>query len=105
MIETLSISYCGGCNAGYERVDFVQQVLEKAERQGIKPRIVSQEEAADMALVLAGCQALCVADREDMGGSAKQRFVIGADSLNAQRMPLEEALEHIVRAMQEPSKS
>ena len=100
MIHSLSISYCGGCNAGYDRVAFVEQVLEKARQAGIEPTMVNQEEAADMAIVMAGCQALCVADREDMGGKTARRFVIGPDTLNAQKMPMDAIVDTLVKEMQ-----
>ena len=99
MIHTLSISYCGGCNAGYDRVEFITELMDKALREGLKPRMLAQEEAADMASVMAGCQALCVADREDMGGKARMRFVVGPDTLNARRMSREESMTVLLQAM------
>ncbi len=95
-MKKISISYCGGCNAGYDRVEFVKVLLERLKNENIAFEIVDNDEESDISIILAGCQALCVADRDDLGHMAKQRFVVGADSLNAIKMTHEESQQKLI---------
>lgn len=85
--KTLSIAYCGGCNAAYDRVAFVNDLLADVRAAGGDITLVDTGAPSDMSIILAGCQALCVADREDMGPRARVRHVIGPDRLDAVAMP------------------
>jgi len=90
MPKTLSIAYCGGCNAAYDRPAFVRELLDDVKAAGGDVTIVDTSAPSDMALVLAGCQALCVADREDFGPGAAARHVVGPERLDAVSMPFTE---------------
>ena len=81
-MKTLCIAYCGGCNAAYDRVAFVNGLLEDVRAAGGVIRLVDTDEASDMALIVAGCQAVCVADREDLGSRAMVRRVVGPNMLD-----------------------
>ena len=86
-MKTLYIAYCGGCNAAYDRAAFVGRLLEDVRAAGGLLRLVDADEASDMALVVAGCRTVCVADREDLGTKAAVRHVIGPDTLDAVAKP------------------
>ena len=87
-MKALSIAYCGGCNAAYDRVAFVSGLLEDVRAAGGILRLVDTGEAGDMALIVAGCQAVCVADRPDLGAGAGVRHVVGPDMLDALAGPM-----------------
>ena len=87
-VKTLSVAYCGGCNTAYDRVAFVNGLLEDVKASGGEIRLVDTGEESDMALVIAGCQTVCVADRADMGPRARVRHVVGPDMLDAVSMPM-----------------
>ncbi len=90
MAKTLSIAYCGGCNAAYDRPAFVRELLEDVRASGGEITLVDTSEPSDVALVMAGCQALCVADREDFGPLATVRHVVGPERLDAVSLPFDE---------------
>lgn len=87
-MKTLSIAYCGGCNAAYDRVAFVNGLLEDARAGGCALRLADTSEAGDIALIVAGCQAVCVADRTDLGAEAAVRHVVGPNMLDAVIRPM-----------------
>ena len=87
-MKTLSIAYCGGCNAAYDRVPFVEGLLQDVRAAEGVIRLVETGEESDMALIVAGCQAVCVSEREDLGIRAKVRHVVGPSMLDAVAMPM-----------------
>jgi len=97
-VKTLRIAYCGGCNAAYDRVAFVNGLVEDVRAAGGDLRLVDPgeadpdkadpDEAGAVALIVAGCPAVCVADREDMGAGARVRHVVGPNMLDAVTMPM-----------------
>lgn len=88
-MKTLSIAYCGGCNTAYDRVAFVNDLLEDVRAAGGEFRLVDTSEESDIALVIAGCQAVCVSDRDDLGPRARVRHVVGPNLLDAVAMPMD----------------
>lgn len=94
-ISTISISYCGGCNAGYDRVEFINKLLAAVKASGKEIELVDKEAVADLAIVMAGCQALCVADRFDLGGLADKRHVVGPFTFDAVKTSHDEAFEKL----------
>ena len=90
MPKTLSVAYCGGCNAAYDRPAFVRELLADVCAAGGEITLVDTSEPSDMALILAGCQALCVADRADFGPLAAVRHVVGPERLDAVSLPFNE---------------
>ncbi len=97
--KTLSITFCGGCNEAYERSAFVRDLL--GELAGIpgSPKLVHRDEEADVALLVCGCHALCIAEREDCGLARLKRHIIGPDSLDYLHMPLAEVRQRLLHEL------
>jgi len=87
-VKTVRIAYCGGCNAAYDRAAFVSGLLQDVRAAGGVLRLVDTDEASEVALIVAGCQSVCVADREDLGAGACVRHVVGPNMLDAVSMPM-----------------
>lgn len=100
--KSVAVGYCGGCNASYDRAEFVRTVLEGAARLAGTPMMqVHREENADVALIMCGCPALCVDSRPDMGHNAVVRHVIGPDLLDYQSAPQTDIEQRLVRELSE----
>ncbi len=95
-IETFSITFCGGCNAAYDRSAFVRELLSGVKAIPGGPRLVAKEVESDVALLVCGCHALCLAERNDCGFARIKRHIIGFESLDYLHMPLEEVKEQLL---------
>ena len=95
-VKTLSITFCGGCNEAYERSAFVRDLLAELAAIPEGPQIIHIDEEADVALLICGCHALCIAEREDCGIARLKRHVIGPDSLDYLSMPLTEVKQRLL---------
>ncbi len=56
------VKYCGGCQAAYDRVRFVEEI--KKARPGISFVRCGDGTACDALLLVCGCKARCVLDRD-----------------------------------------
>ncbi|MDR0828015.1 MAG: hypothetical protein LBN33_09110 [Desulfovibrio sp.] len=65
MVKSVSVAYCGGCNAAYDRVGFVRSLLDDLAATGCAIRLADMTEPVDIASIVAGCRAICVAERAD----------------------------------------
>ena len=94
--KTLSVTFCGGCNEAYDRSAFVRGLLNKVSTLPDAPQIVHRDEEADVALLVCGCHALCIAEREDCGHARLKRHIIGPDSLDYLTIPFSKIEEQLV---------
>lgn len=95
-VKTLSVTFCGGCNEAYERSAFVRDLLNELSAIPGSPQLVHRDEEADIALLICGCHALCIAEREDCGHARLKRHIIGPDSLDYLHMPLTEVKNRLL---------
>jgi hypothetical protein len=94
-MKTIGIAYCGGCNAAYDRPEFIHELLQAVRSAGGEIRPADADEACDMALIMAGCRTACVADRDDLFPRARVRHVISPGALDALDMPMEDILDRL----------
>jgi hypothetical protein len=94
-MKTVGVAYCGGCNAAYDRPEFVRLLLQAVRDAGGEIRLAEADEPCDTALIMAGCRTACVADRADLFARARVRHVISPGSLDALDMPMEEILDRL----------
>ena len=95
-VKTFSVTFCGGCNEAYERSAFVRDLLAEFSSIPGSPQRGHRDEEADIALLICGCHALCIAEREDCGRARLKRHVVGPDSLDYLHMPLSEVKQRLV---------
>ena len=106
MLETarsFSITFCGGCNEAYDRAAFVRELLAEINQLPTAPRLMPRDEEADIALLVCGCHALCIAEREDCGKAREQRHILGPDSLDYLPLSHPEAREKILQHFKQQS--
>ena len=95
--RSLSITFCGGCNEAYDRAGFVRELLAAINQLPTSPVLVPRDEEADVALLVCGCHALCIAEREDCGKARERRHILGPDSLDYLPLSLSEARGKILQ--------
>lgn len=94
--KTLSVTFCGGCNEAYDRSAFVRQLMEDLRQLPVPPDTVHRDEEADIALLVCGCHALCIAEREDCGHARMKRHILGPGTLDYLDMSLPEAKRRLL---------
>ena len=71
----VGLKYCGGCRAGYDRVEMVGTIKE---RLAHKVEFVSADrEDAEMVLIVSGCSSACT--KLDFGMNRRVHFITSPD--------------------------
>jgi hypothetical protein len=95
----LKIRYCGGCNPAYDRVKFVNSLVEKLKTSipgGIT--INSGDEPTDHGILVCGCLNCC-ADSDTNKDSGTIWHVIGPDLLDYWPLDMEKIIAAIIEIL------
>ena len=106
-MKRIGIKYCGGCQAFYDRGEWVRTLLDDLRKQIGEVQSVSPDtDIADMLLIVCGCPTLCIAQCPDeTAGVGRPNgtlpcHVIGPDGLfDHQTIPRPELVARLVREL------
>lgn len=93
----LRIKYCGGCNAAYDRVKFVKDLVKELETNMPGEWEISfDSKSAPQGVLVCGCSALC-ADRDLNDPTPSTWHIIGPDLINYKPLASEQIISTVVR--------